>query len=194
MNRTVSIGTVDVDIESILSIAHQCIPGRCSRQACCCSQYEICLADSEVTRIVGYLPEASRYADVAEEGDAYENYFEEIEPGLFAIDMQDDGLCSFAYVNDDDHVLCSLHSAALELSLSPHRVKPESCVTWPLAISEDKPVTLSVADDALRFPCNRKRGKGRLSIIDPNIAAIIRDIYGVLFLKELEEAVRQQSG
>ncbi|UCE72629.1 MAG: hypothetical protein JSU99_04775 [Nitrospiraceae bacterium] len=140
-----------------------------------------------MTNIVGYLPEASKLAPFLCDASGFENIFEEEEPDLFRIDAEEEGLCMFAYENENDHILCSLHSVALHLNVPPHKVKPRSCVTWPLAITDDPPLLLSIADDAFSFPCNTSRKSISLSL-DPEIAQIIRDMFGEKFFMRVEEA------
>ncbi len=180
----VKVSGILVDVDALCSIAHSCMPGLCTGKGCCCSEYEIGVSSSEVDRIIGYLPDAAGFAPWLDSDDGFENVFEESAPDQFIIDMSDDGPCIFAYEHGKDALRCSLHSVALHQGLSPHMVKPSSCVMWPLAITEDQPVVLSIADDAFRFPCNRKRrGTGRG--LDPVIAGIVTDLYGDAFLKQL---------
>jgi hypothetical protein len=133
------------------------------------------------------LPEASKLAPFLSDGSDFENIFEEEEPDLFRIDAEEEGLCLFAYSNEKEHILCSLHSVALSLNEPPHKVKPRSCITWPLAISDQTPLLLSIADDAFNFPCNTRR-RNRSTSLDPNIAQIVRDIFGEQFLMRVKGA------
>ncbi len=186
MNNITTIDAIEVDIEALYSITYCCTPGVCSKSQCCCARYEICIDRQEMSNLIGYLPEASTYAQDLRDGSGYENVFEELGPNLFAIDMNDEDICSFSYLSKNDEVFCALHTAALELDLPPHEVKPKSCTTWPLAVSESKPVRLSISDDAFSFPCNAPRTE--TETLDPNIAQIIQDIYGEAFLKKVNEA------
>ncbi len=186
MNSIIIIDKTEVDIEALYSITYCCTPGICSKSQCCCSKYEICIDRKEMSNLIGYLPEASTYAEYLSDGDGYENVFDEREAGLLAIDMNDEDICAFSYLTKKEEILCSLHTAALEMNLPPHEVKPKSCTTWPLAVSDTKPVRLSISDDAFSFPCNVPRTE--TESLDPNIAQIIGDIFGEEFLKKVKEA------
>jgi hypothetical protein len=185
MNSMLVIEGITVDTAALFSISHNCAPGVCSRDVCCCSRYEICIDNKELARIVGYIPEASKFAYELRCDAGFENIFEETDDNLYLIDSDGNDLCVFAYPDPQSNVLCSLHTVALEMDLSPGEVKPRSCIIWPLAVSESSPVTLSIADDAFGFPCNKKKDAG---LLDPGIACIIKDVYGEAFLKEVEDA------
>ena len=185
VSRITVIDETEVDIGALYSITYRCTPGVCSKSQCCCAGYEVCIDRHEMSNLIGYMPEASTYASYLRAGAGYENVFEELGPGLFAIDTNDDDICAFSYLNKKDEVLCALHTVALELNLPPHEVKPKSCTTWPLAVSEEKPVRLSISEDAFNFPCNTPRKE--TESLDPNIAQIIHDIFGEEFLKKVEE-------
>ena len=187
MRKSISIDGVEVDISSVYSIAHQCKPGKCKADQSCCSKYEVYIDHREVSTIIGYLPEASKFASHLGNASDFENMFEEEGKNLFLIDTLEDDLCIFAYENKEDHILCSLHSAALNLKVHPHRLKPRSCVTWPLAISDEPPLLLSIADDAFKFPCNTLKKES--TSLDPHIEKIIRDVFGVKFLSRLSQNV-----
>src|SRR5512147_2041483 len=88
--------SVEVDVESLLSIENRCMG--CARgERCCCSSYEVCVTFAEMKRIIRFLPEAARYCPHLLTTSGYDNVFEEEEPGLFSIDTTEDGLCLFAY-------------------------------------------------------------------------------------------------
>lgn len=133
------------------------------------------------------MPAAARYATHLGDEDSLENIFEEDDEGDFVVDTDDDGLCFFAYRDCRDRIFCSLHSVAMELQVPYHSTKPMSCVLWPLAISEDEPLQLSIADDAFDFPCNKRRNNPGQSL-HPNIAQIIRDVFGPDLLSSVEKA------
>ncbi len=169
MNNIIMIDKTEVDIEALYSITYCCTPGICTKSQCCCSKYEICIDRKEMSNLIGFLPEASTYAEYLNDGDGYENVFDEREADLLAIDMNDEDICAFSYLTKKEEILCSLHTAALELNLPPHEVKPKSCTTWPLAVSDTKPVRLSISDDAFKKgaippPPNMER-------LDPSLTA-----------------------
>ena len=73
----------------------------------------------------------------------------------------------------------------MQRNYKPEEVKPRGCVLWPLALSEDKPLSLSVDSEAFLFPCNKKR-KGA-STLAPGIADIIKKLFGSAFLNKVNE-------
>jgi hypothetical protein len=140
-----------------------------------------------MARIIGHMPAASRYAPYLGDGDSLENIFEEDADGSFIVDTDEEGLCAFAYRDRRRRILCSLHSVAQDLKLPHHKTKPLSCVLWPLALSEDRPLQLSIAEDAFDYPCNSSR-KNPGRPLDPNIAQTIRDIFGTRILTTIQKA------
>jgi hypothetical protein len=134
------------------------------------------------------MPDASRFSSELKEDSAYLNIFDETEDSFMMIDADENGLCVFAFPDDNDHILCSLHTVALAHGLLPHEVKPRSCVTWPLAVTDRKPTMLSVSDDALEFPCNSINSQS--GILDTNISSIIKNIFGTDFLSKLNDKAR----
>ncbi|MBN2318690.1 MAG: hypothetical protein JXR49_06420 [Acidobacteria bacterium] len=133
------------------------------------------------------MPAASRYAPRLGSDGSLENIFEEDEDGSFVVDTDGDGLCSFAFGDRKSGILCSLHSVALDRKIPYSKTKPMSCVLWPLAITEDLPLQLSIADDAFSFPCNTRRKEPGKSL-DPNIAQTIQNIFGTRILAAVKKA------
>ncbi len=174
-----------VDLASILSVDHNC-DGCRSGELCCCSAYEVCVTTAELERIIPVLPEAARFCPHLETGDGYDNLFDEVEPGLFAIDTDDDGLCLFAF-RSGRKVQCSLHAAGSALGLPPEQVKPKACLLWPMNFSEGKEV-LSLVDDALTFRCNTLR-RGRSRSLSPAFVNAVEAVYGKGVGKQLEQEV-----
>ena len=187
--NNIYIDGIEIDLASLFSITHRCVPGLCNKKHCCCATYEVAVNRSEIDRIIGYMPAASRYAPRLGSDGSLENIFEEDEDGSFVVDTDGDGLCSFAYGDRKSGILCSLHSVALDRKIPYSKTKPMSCVLWPLAISEDLPLQLSVADDAFDFPCNILREESG-KCLDPNIAQTIQAIFGSEILKGINEANR----
>ena len=108
-------------------------------------------------RIIRVLPEAAKLCPHLKTGHGYDNVFEYVEHGLYALDTTEDGLCLLAYVADHT-IRCSLHTAGTNLGLPLGKVKPEACLLWPLSLSEGDEV-LSLAGDALSFRCTTRRRK-----------------------------------
>ena len=188
MKNLLIIDSMEVDMEAIYSIAHNCEPGTCRKSDCCCSRYDICIDKYELPKVLSFMPDASRFSSELKEDSAYLNIFDETEDNLMMIDADENGLCVFAYHDDNDHILCSLHTVALAHGMLPHEVKPRSCVTWPLAVTDRKPTMLSVSDDALDFPCNSINSQ--TGILDTNISSIIENIFGPDFLTKLNDKAR----
>jgi hypothetical protein len=163
-----------VDLASILSIDHVC-DGCRTGELCCCSAYEVCVTAMELERIIRVLPEAARVRPELETGGGYDNIFDEVRSGLFAIDTDDEGLCLLAF-RSGGKVRCSLHAAAEALGLSPEQVKPKSCLLWPMNFSEGKEV-LSLVDDALAFRCNTLR-RGRSRHLSRAFVTAVDAVYG----------------
>ncbi len=182
-----------VDIVALGSISHRCVPGLCKDSKSCCESYEVCVGKKELPDIIGIMPDASTFSPDLRSGADYNNVFEEVAYGLSSIDTNEDGLCSFAYHGDENDVLCSLHSAAMELGLEPASVKPRSCVLWPLALSEGGDKVLSIQDDAFSFPCNTPRDGG-LGGLDRSVSVIISDVFGKEFLAELIGIIDARGG
>ena len=188
----VRIGGVRVDLNALTGIAHTCDPERCRHRESCCASYEICLDKADVERVAGMMPHVVGYVPRLGDADDFDNPFEKIEPNLYAMDTDEDGLCPFAYRVRGGAVMCSIHSAAVELGLKPYATKPRSCSLWPLSLSEDRVPILGVQEDAFRFPCNRRRS-GRNSL-HRNVASIVVEVFGEGFLREIDEALRGADG
>ncbi len=182
------INNLVVDIGSLLSLEHSCDPKLCSSSKSCCSCFQVFITKDELERLVGFMPEASAYTKNLKTGGSYSNVFDEEDEGLFSIETDDAGLCVFGYRAGGDGTFCSLHSAALKMDLKPEEVKPFDCMLWPLALTEEKPLTLTIDNDAFDFPCNKKRAPGALSL-DSGVEDIIIRLYGEKFLKEINNRI-----
>jgi hypothetical protein len=177
-----AVGRYLVDVRALSRAAHRCDPALCRDSGSCCAAYDVWVGDEERARLLGRLPEAARYATHLREGGA----FRRLGPDAHAVQKRPDGLCVFAYRAPDGRVLCSLHSAALAAGLGPERLKPHSCVLWPLCVSSSRPPVISVHGDAFRFPCTRRR-RGPATI-DGGIAGVMRAAFGGEFLSALADA------
>ncbi len=166
--------SVDVDVESLLSVENRC-NGCAKGERCCCSSYEVCVTTAELKRIIKVLPEVAKLCPHLLTIGGYDNVFEEEEPGLYSIDTTEDGLCLFAY-RSDHRIHCSLHTVAVTLGLPLDQVKPKVCLLWPLHFSEGDEV-LAVINDALRFHCNVRKAPG-LRRLSPGFVEVIELVYG----------------
>jgi hypothetical protein len=166
--------SVEVDIESLLSLENRC--SGCARgERCCCSSYEVCVTTAELKRIIRVLPEAAKLCPHLLTIGGYDNVFEEEEPGLFSIDTTEDGLCLFAYWSQG-RTHCSLHTVAQTLGLPLEQVKPKVCLLWPMHFSEGREV-LSMINDAFLFSCNVRNAPGSRNL-SPGFVEAIELVYG----------------
>ncbi|MCC6142857.1 MAG: DUF3109 family protein [Candidatus Hydrogenedentes bacterium] len=181
----IEIDGIRVDLDALLSLNHACDPGKCRYQGSCCRVYEICATRKEVSRAIGMMPAAARYARHLDEDGELANPFEPTGDGLYAIESAEDGACAFAF-RRSGKLLCSIHAAALDAGLNPYRTKPSSCTLWPLALSEGTQPVLSVQEDVLRFPCNSAPRKANRAL-DAGVREIIGHVFGDRFLRALED-------
>jgi hypothetical protein len=166
--------SVDVDVESLLSLENRC--NGCARgEKCCCASYEVCVTTAEVKRIIKFLPEAAKLCPHLLTAGGYDNVFEEEEPGLFSIDTTEDGLCLFAYWRDH-RTHCSLHTVAMTLGLPLEQVKPKVCLLWPLHFSDGDEI-LGMINDAFLFKCNIRKAPGSRNL-SPGFVEAIEQVYG----------------
>lgn len=154
MKTSSIINGIEVDLRSVYSINHLCRNGVCNSRTCCCANYEVCVDSGELSAIIECLDEASKFAPHLKSGDGFDNVFDQIGTDLFCIDTNDEGLCVFAY-DLEERIFCSLHSAAISLGIPPSAIKPKVCALWPLSRAEEKPVILSIDEDAFSFKCNK---------------------------------------
>lgn len=180
--------SIDVDVAAICAVTHNCT-GCAGESKCCCSSYEVCISTSELNRIIQYLPVAATFCRHLKLANGYDNVFEDLGRNLFCLDTTEDGLCVFAY-SKDNKILCALHSAAVQLGIPVHEVKPKACLIWPLSISEGKSKTLSVDHDALAFRCNAQKRNEALRLC-PSIAGIVENTFGRKFRCDLENAANK---
>lgn len=180
-----------VDLPALLQLKHYCDPMLCRNKRYCCASYEITLDKADMGRAVGLMPEAAEFAPAVGEDAEFENPFEKVEPGRWAIDCHEEsGACAFSFRDEKGCGWCSLHAAALKLGLDPYKEKPEVCTMWPLALSEGKPPVLSIQDDVLDFPCAWKR-RGTPKKLYPDIAENVKAIFGAAFLDALNVAIKK---
>jgi hypothetical protein len=166
--------SVEVNIESLLSLENRCIG--CARgERCCCSSYEVCITTAEVKRIIKVMPEAARFCPHLLTDGGYDNVFDEEEPGLFSIDTTENGLCLFAYWSHH-RIHCSLHTVAVALGVPLSEVKPKVCLLWPMHFSEGEEV-LGMINDAFLFNCNSRKAPDS-RCLSPGFIEAIELVYG----------------
>jgi len=182
-----TIKGIRVDVDALLKLKHYCDPELCKHTVSCCRCYEVCVTRKEMGRAIGLMKHAANYARRLRKP-GFENPFDRVEPGLYAIDTHEDESCVFAYRQRSGKTYCSLHSASLDLGLDPYAMKPQPCTLWPLALSEDEPPVLSVQSGVKRFPCIWLRSRPAKKLY-PDIAETIRVLFGASFLAELEAAI-----
>ncbi len=166
--------SVEVDVESLLSLENRC-KGCGKGERCCCSSYEVCVTTAELKRIIEVLPEAAKFCPHLLTGGGYDNVFEEVEPGLFSIDTTEDGLCLFAHWSHR-RIHCSLHTVAVTLGLPLEQVKPKVCLLWPMHFSEGDEV-LAMIKDAFQFTCNARKAPGSRNL-SPGFVEALELVYG----------------
>jgi hypothetical protein len=183
MGKEVIVGNIRVDVPALMSIRHSCRPGVCKGAPNCCSCFQIHVNEKELETIVGFLPLVEKYTPSIGGLQGYDNIFEEAEDDCFLIDADENERCVFAYTTAREEILCSLHSAALDLGLPPVDVKPKCCSLWPLALTKGPDRVLSINALYAAFPCNQK--KAVPEGIDAGIQETIRIYFGASFLSEL---------
>lgn len=181
--------SIEIDIPGICSILHTC-NGSCVNPKRCCSCYEVTINGKELQNIVDYIPMATRLCPSLKSEDGYDNVFDQICGDLYCLDTHEDGTCVLAY-RKGKKVLCSLHTVAVDKKITLNKVKPMSCLLWPLVISEGKRSVLSIQDDAFEFNCN-KRNTGDEFSLCPSIAENIEWAFGSRVRKKIQTAVDER--
>lgn len=182
------VGRFRVDVDALLRLRHHCDPALCRASGCCCRSYEVCFTRTEMERAVGLMPDCRVFAPHLAPGEELENPFEALGGHRFAVDVQDDDACAFAFRDRGGAMWCAMHAAALRLDLDPWAVKAQPCLLWPLALSEDKVPVLTVQDDALVYSCNRRRHRARS--LHAGVADCVAGALGKPILEKLEQAIR----
>lgn len=187
----VRVDGILVDLPALLKLKHYCDPMLCRNKRYCCASYEITLDRADMNRAVGLMPDAAAFAPEVGEGGEFENPFERVEPGRWAIDCEEDsGACAFSFRDKKGCGWCSLHAAALQHGLDPYQQKPKVCTMWPLALSEGDPPVLSIQDDVYEFPCAWKR-RGTRKGLYPDIAENVKALFGEAFLEKLNQEIER---
>lgn len=182
------INGIEVDLDAICSLSHECRSEMCRIDDCCCSKYDIIVDDCEIQRIVDWIPPAAKYAAGLTVGGEPVNIFSEFDSRSCLIDTTEEEICIFAWEEPaSGAVFCSLHSAAAELGVEPYTIKPADCVRWPLALESNK--LLTIVYDALDFPCNEEKDPADRTIC-PSLEKIIVNLYGPKFLQKLHAALK----
>ncbi len=185
-----STGTLRIDVRGLSALNHACV-GCPDTRRCCCATYEVCVTRAEMRRIVGCLSVVSKFCRHLAGRHGFDNVFDPVDSGLFAIDTDADGLCCFAY-RVQGRIRCSLHSAALSLGIPVSVVKPRVCMLWPLALGDGNPASLSVQPDAFAFRCNTRR-KVRHDLCG-SLAETVKSTFGTQVLQRIESALAGHSG
>jgi len=185
--RYPTIRGIKVDVVSLLSIRHDCQPVHCKERKSCCQTYEVLVDSDQHDDIIGAMSGAYEFAPQLKEDGEYIGPFEDTDGGT-CLQADEDGLCVFAFKGKSDEILCSLHAAALEWNIEPIKVKPRSCVLWPLALVDSTPSFLTVQGDAMEFLCNSPADENNAKL-DGEVEAIIESVFGDGFLTELRSAI-----
>jgi hypothetical protein len=180
--------SLEIDVARICSVNHKCT-GCIGESKSCCSSYEVTISSKELKNIVGCIPLAAQFCAHLKTQNDIDNVFEQISSRLYSIDTNEEGTCVFAYF-EGDRIVCSLHVVAEQLGIHFRKVKPESCLLWPLAIFEGESRILSIDDDIFEFSCNVRNEKGIFSLC-PSIAGNIERVFGIEFRKDLQDAANK---
>ena len=179
------INGIRVDLAALQTISHNCRPEICKNQATCCFRYVPHVKPAKMEKIVGCFPTVVNYTDSIREDDGFINVFEEWDDGSYRIDVNADEACIFTYMLPSGEKLCSLHSAAFDLQLSPVAIKPSACSLWPLILLDGATPELSVDKNWKAFPCNHDSDDP--SHLDAGVISIVADYFGERFLEKLLE-------
>jgi hypothetical protein len=182
------IDNLMVDLISLSSIRHSCVPNNCNIKKCCCSNYDVIINKSELSNIINLIPQASRYSHSLRFDKGFNNVFEDEGRNTYSIDKNDKGFCVFGYKAKERKISCSLHKAAFDIELPVNSAKPSACILWPLALVESDPFVLSIQDEISIFPCNQKRTSPTL-FIDSGIAQNIEMAFGSSFLNKINKKI-----
>lgn len=177
----ITIQNIKVDISALLSIEYKCNPKICNGE--CCSSYHVCITEKEIDRILPQLHEISEFAKHIKNNDVFTELFDEDEDEI-SIETNDKWQCRFLWKNKEEGLLCSLHSLAIKNNTSYYNIKPKPCCLWPLALSKEEPHTLTIQKET--FPCIKEKND---NLLDPEIASIIKNIFGNDFLDELNKRI-----
>ncbi len=174
-SRYARAGEFYVDMPAVTGIAHRCGPSVCRTGPSCCSQYEVRIEEGDVPALLGILPRAARYAPALQTPEGLAGVVDDVEGGVVPAGTGADDLCVLAYTSPEGDVLCSVHTAALEMGLEPYGAKPSCCALWPLTVTVAEPHVISVQEDAFAFPCNTRRtGPG----LDDGLADALEAMFG----------------
>ncbi len=174
-----------VEWDKIRRLEFACRPRKfCTPTTSCCANYEVVVSRRERRIIDGMLPFVSAYLPHIRVRGGFANLFDQIEPGLYAIEQDDQDTCRFAY-RAGGTLLCSLHRAALDLGIDPARVKPRACALWPLSLlHRSGKLVLSVDSSAKSFTCVRFLSRPR-SKPCPSVRHIICTMFGNRLINDL---------
>lgn len=176
---------IRVDLTALQAINHDCRPEICKSQPSCCFCYVPHVQSAKMEKIVGCLPAVANYTDNILEDDAFINVFDAWEDGSYRIDANAEEDCVFTYLLPSGEKLCSLHSAAIDLQLSPLTIKPSACSLWPLILLDGTTPELSVDKNWKAFPCNRESHDP--DHLDAGVVSIISSYFGEPFFEKLLE-------
>ncbi len=145
----ITIGNIDVDIDSLVERTFLCDRHRCIQWTphehkddarpiidnSCCSKYTVPVSDLDRDKVLEILPLVRKRLAPDHEfnQDHSELPFELQADSSVAMRERDHGVCQFV-VYDKGHTACAIHKTCLEEGLDPWVYKPVGCSLWPLAI------------------------------------------------------------
>lgn len=146
--RLITIGKIDVDIDSLVERTFLCDRHRCIQWTphekkadakplidnSCCSRYTVPVTDLDRDRIEEILPLVKKRLPKNHPYNKSDDPPYELQDDFsFALRETEKGTCQFV-VYDGGHTACAIHKTCLEEGLSPWVYKPLGCSMWPLAI------------------------------------------------------------
>ncbi len=142
-----------------------CISARCRREgAYCCRKLDVYVSEKERERIEQRLDEIAVFAPwLRLAGDTYDDVFAAEEEAGLRIEHRADGGCSFLFRDAEGAERCAIHAAALAAGDDPLRLKPRTCATWPLALSD---ASVDLVREAHAYGCVGEPRDGAPRLID----------------------------
>lgn len=147
--RLLSIGKVDVDVDTVVDRTFLCDRHRCIQWSppkpkaeprplidrSCCSRYTVPVTDMDRDKLAEILPLVRKRLDgnhplVADEA---EPPYQVERDYAFSMRERDNGACQFV-LYEGGLTSCAIHKTCLEEGLDPWVYKPLGCSLWPLAI------------------------------------------------------------
>jgi hypothetical protein len=147
--RLISIGNIDVDVDSLVERTFYCDRHRCIQWTpherrqdkkplidnSCCSRYTVPVTDLDRDKLAQILPLVRKRLEKGHPlvTDEATPPYELQEDYSFAMRERDNGACQFV-LYEKGLTSCAIHRTCLEEGLDPWEYKPLGCSLWPLAV------------------------------------------------------------